>query len=414
MYRIFLTDGTMRRTLAATRALAAAGHHVTIGEETRFNPTFYSRGCHKGVLYPSPRRDPHAFINFLVDYLRGNPHDMFFPMESDTLDLVLAHRDSFEAVTHLPFVNMERYLTFRDKRNAAYLVDRVGIPAPRTVCPASVETVIDECVVLRYPLIIKPRHGWGSRGITSVETPEELFRAYRTLDAEDALPIVQEKIPQGKKFYVGAIFGNDHRPIAFTVHEELRNYPLDRGPSTAQRSVNRPDLIDYTARVLSAANWVGVANADFMIDPRDGTPYFMEINPRFWGPLQASIQAGVNFPDLLARVAMGESIPPQAAHKVGEVTRAFLPYEMMNFVANPDRLRMEPNFFEFFGANVGYDILAWQDPAPTVGFFLTVLRYLNDPEVWIRQARMEKLGRWLAKRQGKAIADVAAVSEQRV
>ncbi len=48
-----------------------------------------------------------------------------------------------------------------------------------------------------------------------------------------------------------------------------------------------------------------------------GTPYLMEINGRFWGSLQLAIDAGVDFPQLLVRCALGERVPPKSGYRVG-------------------------------------------------------------------------------------------------
>jgi predicted ATP-grasp superfamily ATP-dependent carboligase len=41
---------------------------------------------------------------------------------------------------------------------------------------------------------------------------------------------------------------------------------------------------------------------------RDGVPYLLEINARFWGSLQLAIDAGMDFPHDLYRLARGESL----------------------------------------------------------------------------------------------------------
>ena len=52
---------------------------------------------------------------------------------------------------------------------------------------------------------------------------------------------------------------------------------------------------------------------EFKRDGATGTPYLMEINGRFWGSLQLAIDAGVDFPRLLADAALGRlpATPPE-------------------------------------------------------------------------------------------------------
>jgi hypothetical protein len=49
----------------------------------------------------------------------------------------------------------------------------------------------------------------------------------------------------------------------------------------------------------------------------------MEINGRFWGSLQLAIDSGVDFPALLAALALGDSVAPPPPYRVGVRTRWF-------------------------------------------------------------------------------------------
>ena len=51
------------------------------------------------------------------------------------------------------------------------------------------------------------------------------------------------------------------------------------------------------------------------------TPYLMEVNGRFWGSLQLAVDAGVDFPRLLADAALGKEVEPVTRYEVGVRTR---------------------------------------------------------------------------------------------
>ena len=401
--RVFLTDGVIRRTLAAARALGKEGVKVTCGEETSANLTFLSRYCNTRFKYPSPRKKTEAFVADLVAYLAQNPHECLLPMEQDTLDIILNNRAEFEAVTRLPFVDNATYRVFRDKAKTIKLAEKLGIPHPRTIMPQDASNLVEEVKHLKFPVVIKPRGNWASRGVQVAQDLAELEKVFAEVHAEFPFPLIQEKIPPGEQYHVCCLMDENARLTAVCTQYELRHHPHfeGMGASTVQISVDRPDLVDLTVQLLQANNWYGVANSDIMIDPRDGTPMLMEINPRFWGPLQSSIHAGVNFPHLLYRLARGEKVTPVLDYKLGVINRSFLPYDIMHFLSNPDRFKLEPSFFDFFGENVHFDILSLKDPMPVVGFGLTVGRYLFDPEVWARLAHMERFGAFLAKLSGQ-------------
>ena len=401
--RVFLTDGVVRRTLAAARALGKEGVAVTCGEETGANLTFFSRYCHHKFKYPSSRKKREAFVAALVEYLAQNPHECLFPMEQDTLDVVLHHRAEFEAVTRLPFADNATYRVFRDKAQTLKLAEKIGIPHPKTVFPQDPVNLAEEVAGLKFPVVIKPRGNWASRGVEVAQDLAELEHLFAEVHAEFPFPLIQEKIPPGEQYHVCCLMDENSKLTAVCTQFEPRHHPHfeGMGASTVQQSVDRPDLVDLTVQLLQANNWYGVANSDIIIDPRDGSPMLMEVNPRFWGPLQASLNSGVNFPYLLYKMARGEKVEPVLKHKVGIITRSFLPYDIMHFLSNPDRFKLEPSFFDFFGENVRFDILSRHDPLPVLGFGLTIGRYLFDPEVWARLAHMERFGAFLAKLSGQ-------------
>ncbi len=47
----------------------------------------------------------------------------------------------------------------------------------------------------------------------------------------------------------------------------------------------------------------------------------MEVNGRFWGSLQLAIDAGVDFPTLLLRTALGEEVAPVTSYRSGVRSR---------------------------------------------------------------------------------------------
>ncbi|MBK6674411.1 MAG: ATP-grasp domain-containing protein [Proteobacteria bacterium] len=77
-----------------------------------------------------------------------------------------------------------------------------------------------------------------------------------------------------------------------------------------------PLALEQAATLLRALRWRGVAMVEFKRDLRDGSLRLMEINGRFWGSLQLAIDAGVDFPRLLADLARGVR-PAVAPYRLG-------------------------------------------------------------------------------------------------
>ena len=136
--------------------------------------------------------------------------------------------------------------------------------------------------------------------------------------------------------------------------------------------------------LLEKIGWFGVAMVEFKVDPRDGLAKLMEINPRFWGSLALAIQAGVNFPLLLHKMAMGVHFDPVETYRPGVVCRWLLPGDLLHFISNPHRSRLLNDFFRFKADNTFYDILSAQDPLPAIVKILSPLTFLYDADMKAR------------------------------
>ncbi|MDP3016348.1 MAG: carboxylate--amine ligase, partial [Deltaproteobacteria bacterium] len=99
--RVLVTDGHFRKTLAVVRSLGRKGVRVTVGERTFLNTSFFSKYCNQRILYPSPRRHPDQFIDFLLREVKKNRYDCLFPMEEETLLLIAKYRSEISRYTYL-------------------------------------------------------------------------------------------------------------------------------------------------------------------------------------------------------------------------------------------------------------------------------------------------------------------------
>lgn len=387
---VFITDGHWRKSLAAVRSLGREGVRVVVGESTRLATAAFSRYCRKTTVYPSPLLRPEAFVAGLLDTLSRRPYQMLLPMEDETLRLVSEHRHEFSRLTYLLIPSPEKLNIARNKAEVIRLARHLGLPTPRTWFiedTAQLRALSDR---LPYPVVIKPRSASGALGVSYVETAGDLVGQYLATHQRFPYPLIQERIPRGGAGYGASFLMDDnHRVKAAFVHKRLREYPVSGGASTLRESVRHDDIRDMARTLLKALDWVGVAMVEFKLDPRDGIPKLMEINPRFWGSLSLAIAAGVNFPYLLYRMSRGEDISPVENYRIGTRCRWLLPGDILHFFHNPERMKLTPSFFHFLDRRMSYDILSLDDPLPALGRLLTPLTFLYDADMKHR-LRMRK------------------------
>ncbi len=379
---VFATDGHWRKSLAAVRSLGERGISVSVGESTRLATACFSRYCRRAVVYPSPVQNPSGFLDFLRDELMRHPYQMLLPMEEETLRLLAGHRTDFSGLTYLPIVTSRQLELARDKGKVIQLASSLGIPTPATWYVDDISKIDNLVTTLSYPVVIKPRTGSGAVALSYPKNSCELKQQYLAIHSRFPYPLIQEFIPrEGPGYGASFLIDENQRVKASFVHKRLREYPVTGGASTLRESVRYDEIRDMALSLLKALDWFGVAMVEFKLDPRDGIPKLMEINPRFWGSLSLAIHAGVNFPYLLFLMSQGRNFEPVENYQTGKKSRWLLPGDILHFIHNPERMRLYPGFFHFWEKNTAYDIISSHDPLPILGRLLSLLTLLYDPDM---------------------------------
>jgi predicted ATP-grasp superfamily ATP-dependent carboligase len=377
--RVLILDGFWPKTVAAVRSLGRRGAFVAVGERTLLAPAMFSRYCSRRFVHPPPAERPFEFLEALERELSRGGYDVLLPIEFSTQVLVTRHRERFSRLTRIPFADAELALRVQDKGELAAHAARAGFRCPATFLPDGPGEAAKIAARLPYPVLVKPRLSSGGRGIERAQAAAELPAAYARVHARYPRPIVQEVLPPGgESLGVGALMNFSSEPRASFAYRRLREYPLSGGPSTLRESIGNDELRETAVRLLASLSWTGVAMVEFKIDPRDGRPAILEVNPRFWGSLNLAILSGVDFPYLLYRLAMEGDLPPLTGYREGVRSRALLPGELLHFAKNPDRFRLAPGLFDF---SIPDDIVSFHDPLPALGRVSSLLAAVRDKEL---------------------------------
>lgn len=382
MPQVLLTNALQRKTLAALRSLGARQIPAITSEVSRFTPATFSKYCCGHLVYPNPQKSPSVYRDWLINALQKYNCDVLFPMDDDTLEVAVNFRNQLEPLCHIPIPPSESYYIACDKAKSVQLAQKAGIDCPYTVCPTSNKEV--ECLAsnIAYPAVIKPRKSSGSRGIRLVHSGESLVSTYTAVHNLYPYPIIQEYIGTGERFDVCLLYNKHHKLRASFVQKEIRHFPPDMGPSTVQESIWFPELIEKARSIIEQLDWYGIVELEFMRDSRDGKYKFMEINPRFWGSLQMSITAGVDFPWLLYKMLMDGDVNEVFEYKTGLKCQWLLPGDLLHFICSENRFKMDPPLFSLSKSDIYDDIISRNDPLPTLGFLMAGLRNVFSIDMW--------------------------------
>jgi len=322
MVTVLVLDANQRSALAATRSLGGRGIHVIAADETRETLAGSSRYCSETMQYPSPTLNDELFIEQLSRKAAANRVSVIFPMTEVTTRLLLMHREQFKGMI-IPFSTLEAFELLSSKWRLHKLAEELNVPIPFTVFVESKKDLERASASIKFPAVLKPYGSkihsdgkWLGATVRYVNSLEELYLIVKEDPCFNEHPfMIQEKI-EGIGEGVFALYDRG-RPVQFFAHRRLREKPPTGGVSVLCESIAlNPRMQELACTILTHVRWHGIAMVEFKVSA-DGMPYLMEVNARFWGSLHLAIQAGVDFPYLLYKLAIGDQVEELRSYRIG-------------------------------------------------------------------------------------------------
>ncbi|MDQ4144907.1 MAG: ATP-grasp domain-containing protein, partial [Actinomycetota bacterium] len=274
--------GQARSSLAAVRALAAAGYRPAVTVSGRFSIAAASRHSSRSLKVPpvgTPGYAEAVQAELAERYLTVLP-------ASDAALLALG-----APVDHLV-----------DKVLLAQGAARAGLQMPPSRAFASTEALLSNAEGLDYPIVLKP-------SVKTTASPSYARRVVSAAELSSAAVgggpfVVQPYISD----YLHAVAGIAWKgELVAALHQRyLRTWPRDCGVACAAQTVEPDENLEgHLVRLLDGYN--GIFQAQFAGN------YLLDLNPRVYGSLPLAVAAGVNLPGLYCALVSGKRVAPVRA-----------------------------------------------------------------------------------------------------
>jgi len=272
-------------------AFKRAGARTVAADVNPLAPALYHADEHVFV----PRVDDPDYVPVLRELVEAHEIALVVPL-TDLDHAVLARaRDDLGALVLLPAPELVDALA--DKWLAHGLFERHGIGSPPTWLP---EALPGE---LAFPVLVKARHGFGSRGIYRCHDRRELefFLGYTTYDS------MVQACCRGEEFSIDVFCDLDARCLNAVPRTMIES---KGGESIKGMTIRDTVLVGLGRDVSETLRLVGPANIQCFREP-DGSLWITDINPRFGGAFPLPTAAGSRYPELALALAAGERPEPR-------------------------------------------------------------------------------------------------------
>jgi carbamoyl-phosphate synthase large subunit len=242
-----------------------------------------------------PRIEEAAYVPALRALVGQHEVDLIVPLtDLDQLTLARA-RGELGALVLLPDAELVERLG--DKYLAYRLFEERGIASPPTWLPGELPDDVP------FPVLVKARHGFGSRHIYRARARAELefFLGYTPVDS-----IVQACLG-GEEFSVDVFCDLEGRCLNAIPRTMIES---KGGESIKGMSIRDMRLIELARDVAEKLRLVGPANIQCFREA-DGSHLITDINSRFGGGFPLPLAAGGRYPELALALARGERPEPR-------------------------------------------------------------------------------------------------------
>lgn len=275
---VLVTDGgngQNRASLSAVRALGRAGHEVHVTVSQRPSVAGGSRFCARQILVP-PVEHPE-YRSAVETLVRQHGHVVVLPA-SDAALLALGCPGG----------------SLVDKGEVARRSALAGFPViPEEVYPDGHE-LRRRSGEIGYPVVVKPlaRRGTADPAVWRADSPADLA------PAEGLGPVVvQQYVSQPMRAVSGVMWDGQLRAVAHQQY--LRTWPRDCGVACAAFTTTPDEALERRLPALLEGH-DGIFQVQLL------GQHVIDVNPRVYGSMALSTRAGLNLPEVLVRLAVGD------------------------------------------------------------------------------------------------------------
>lgn len=293
--RVLLSEASSLTSREFVTVLGRSGTDVGVLSWSALPISRFSRWCRQRHPVPSPSSDPVGYLQAADEVMRSGDYDAMLPTHEQAW--LFAAGSRYLSTARPPVADVDSFDRVQSKLAFAQTLDELELPQPEWRRVRSE----DELGALGFPVWVKAAFSTAGRGVRSADGLDAARAAWREFSKSGEVMI--QRSAAGVYAQVQGVFWHG-RLIGAAVSEQLATGV--GGSAAARVSVDHPNAVAALTALGAHLAWHGGLDLDYF--HVGGDPQFIECNPRTVEPGNAYF-AGVNLPQLLVDVSLGEPTP---------------------------------------------------------------------------------------------------------
>jgi len=310
--RVLLSEGSSLSARESVTALGLAGFRVEVVDSNPLCLARFSRFCRRVHGAPAYGADPAGYLERIIDLLTREHIDVLFPAHEQAF-LFARYSGALSRLTHLALPDFEVFERMQSKVGFSSVLETLGLPAPPTVIAKDERTLRMAARVL--PVYLKTAFGTATRGVFLVRSAQEVQSALEAIRPVLVEGVLVQRPAQGQLERAQAVFDRG-RLVGFHACRQLAEGV--GGGDLLKESARAPRVREHFERIGSHLCWHGGLSLDYLIDAA-GMPRYIDSNPRL-AEIGNALAAGLNLPELLVQVSLGDHPAERRAGRAGART----------------------------------------------------------------------------------------------
>ena len=216
-----------------------------------------------------------------------------------------------------------------DKKKCSLMQKKIGLESLDTKLLSEIKN--NQLSRLKFPLIIKPRFGRGSRGVSKISNEKKLQYFLEKKKIKKNQWIIQRYI-DGPEFTVSVVCTNSKTNFAIVPKKIV----LKKGITKIAYSCFNKSIEEVCRKIIIKMNPKGPFNVQCRIDKLTNKVYIFEINPRFSTSTTLTVASGVDEINDLIDISLGKKI-------------------LLNQIKWKQNISMIRNYTDYFSKDFSFD-----------------------------------------------------------